>query len=103
MFLWPALEIEEALFFLLTNVLLVFGHVAFDHALTIIHSFPDLFNHVLELPSPFMLLRALWLDESRYDRPRMDGIRAATKVLFAKSRSFSLASAAFSGMFLFLA
>merc|ERR1711939_1180521 len=57
--LWDGLEIEEAVFFLATNILIVFGLVAFDHALAILLTFPKLFPQVPELPSPFMLIDAL--------------------------------------------
>lgn len=95
--LWDGLEIEEAIFFLATNTLIVFGLVAFDHALAILLTFPKLFPRVPELPSPVMLVQALLTDVSRYDEGRVIGIQQAVQRLKNKSRSFYLASSTFSG------
>jgi 15-cis-phytoene synthase / lycopene beta-cyclase len=97
LYLWPGLEIEEAVFFLVTNAILVCGQVCFDHALAILATFPARFPTLPELPSPFLLIRALCTPASAYDPVRLQGLRSATSLLSAKSRSFSLASAAFSG------
>jgi 15-cis-phytoene synthase/lycopene beta-cyclase len=95
--LWEGLEIEEAVFFLATNILIVFGLVAFDHALAILLTFPSLFPQVPELPSPFMLIDALLTEVSKYDEERVTGIQQAVQRLKKKSRSFYLASSTFSG------
>jgi 15-cis-phytoene synthase/lycopene beta-cyclase len=95
--LWEGLEIEEALFFLVTNVLIVFGLVAFDHALSILLTFPTLFPDVPELPSPVLLVQALLTDRSKYGTERIIGIQEAVARLKNKSRSFYLASSAFIG------
>ena len=95
--LWEGLEIEEALFFLVTNVLIVFGLVAFDHALSILLTFPILFPDVPELPSPVLLVQALLTDRSKYGTERIIGIQEAVARLKNKSRSFYLASSAFIG------
>ncbi|PQE22891.1 putative geranylgeranyl-diphosphate geranylgeranyltransferase (AL-2) protein [Rutstroemia sp. NJR-2017a BBW] len=95
--LWDGLEIEEAIFFLATNILIVFGLVAFDHAMAILLTFPDLFPDVPSLPSPAMLVRALLTDTSKYDLERIAGVRQAVVRLQKKSRSFYLASAVFNG------
>jgi 15-cis-phytoene synthase / lycopene beta-cyclase len=97
MHLWDGLEVEEALFFLATNTLIVFGLVAFDHALSILLTFPRLFPNVPELPSPVLLVQALLTNRSRYDGDRIIGIREAVARLQLKSRSFYLASSAFTG------
>jgi 15-cis-phytoene synthase/lycopene beta-cyclase len=94
---WDGLEIEEAIFFLATNILIVFGQVAFDHALAILLTFPRLFLDVPELPSPWMLIQALSVHPSKYDEERVTGIRQAVARLQKKSRSFYLASSTFSG------
>jgi 15-cis-phytoene synthase/lycopene beta-cyclase len=96
-YLWDGLEIEEAIFFLATNTLIVFGLVAFDHAMTILLTFPRLFPKVPELPSPLMLVQALLTDTSKYDTGRVIGIQEAVQRLQKKSRSFYLASSTFSG------
>lgn len=95
--LWPGLEIEEALFFLLTNMLIVFGLVAFDNAMAILNAFPIHFPHAPSLPSPLMLVRALLLPAMAYDDDRILGIEQATERLQKKSRSFFLASSTFQG------
>lgn len=95
--LWDGLEIEEAFFFLATNVLIVFGLVAFDHAVSILLTFPRLFPNVPELPSPALLVQALLTEQSKYDTDRIIGIREAVGRLQKKSRSFYLASSAFTG------
>jgi 15-cis-phytoene synthase/lycopene beta-cyclase len=94
--LWPGLEIEEAVFFLLTNTLIVFGLVAFDNAIAILHAFPSHFPSVPALPSPALLIRALLLPAAAYDEDRIEGLTEAVERLHRKSRSFYLASAAFS-------
>ncbi|ATZ45729.1 Bcphs1 [Botrytis cinerea B05.10] len=95
--LWDGLEIEEAVFFLATNILIVFGLVAFDHALAILFTFPDLFPTVPECPSPKMLVCALLTDTCKYDNLRIAGIQEAVELLRQKSRSFYLASSVFHG------
>ncbi|KAG9576841.1 Lycopene beta-cyclase, partial [Aureobasidium melanogenum] len=94
--LWPGLEIEEAVFFLLTNTLIVFGLVAFDNAVAILNAFPSHFPSVPALPSPVLLVQALLLPAAAYDDDRVEGLTEAVKRLHQKSRSFYLASAAFS-------
>jgi 15-cis-phytoene synthase/lycopene beta-cyclase len=95
--LWDGLEIEEAIFFLATNTLIVFGLVAFDNALAILLTFPNLFPTVPTLPSPILLIQALLTDTSKYDESRISGIQDAVSRLQKKSRSFYLASSVFSG------
>lgn len=95
--LWPSLEIEEAIFFLLTNVLIVFGLVAFDNAVAILNAFPAHFPHVPSLPSPVLLVQALLTPSSTYDDDRILAYQQAVQRLSKKSRSFYMASGAFSG------
>ncbi len=94
---WPSLEVEEALFFLVTNTLVVFGLTAFENALAVIEAFPDIFPTAPTLPHPSLLMRALFLSPSKYDTARINGIREALINLSAKSRSFYLASSIFAG------
>lgn len=93
--LWPGLEIEEALFFLLTNCLIVFGLVAFDNAVAILDAFPAHFRQSPALPSPGLLVRALLLPASAYDDDRILGLQQSVERLQNKSRSFYLASSTF--------
>lgn len=95
--LWDGLEIEEALFFLLTNTLIVFGQLAFDNALSILNAFPDIFPDPVPLPSPVLLIRALLTPASAYDEDRIKGLQEAVVRLQKKSRSFYLASSTFQG------
>ncbi|MCJ1473464.1 hypothetical protein MMC13_002115 [Lambiella insularis] len=95
--LWDGLEIEEAFFFLATNVLIVFGLVAFDNSLAILQTFPSLFPVVPSLPSPWMLVKGLLVPISNYDEGRIQGITEALDRLRKKSRSFYLASGVFHG------
>lgn len=95
--LWPGLEIEEAVFFLLTNCLIVFGLVAFDNAVAILNAFPAHFRRAPSLPSPALLVKALLLPAKAYDDDRILGIQQSVKRLQKKSRSFYLASSTFSG------
>ncbi|KAF5004210.1 hypothetical protein FDECE_9292 [Fusarium decemcellulare] len=95
--MWRGLDIEEAIFFFLTNTLIVSGLVTFDNALAILDTFPEHFSHLSGLPSPVRLIRALFLSKDRYDQERVAGLINATALLQNKSRSYFLASAAFEG------
>ena len=77
--------------------MIVFGLVAFDYALSVLHSFPNLFPDVVDLPSPALLLKALFTSSSAYDEARVHGLIEAVERLRKKSRSFYLASAFFEG------
>ena len=94
--LWPGLEVEEAVFFLATNTMVVFGLCAFDNAIAILDVFPDVFPTLSTLPSPKRLVEALFVPKSSYDSARLDGLRNALNILSKKSRSFYLASGVFS-------
>ncbi|KAH0844197.1 Bifunctional lycopene cyclase/phytoene synthase [Fonsecaea pedrosoi] len=94
---WPHLELEEAVFFLLTNTLIVWGATAFDNAVAILDSFPGNFPTVPGIPPPTLMFKALFLDTSKYDTARLHGLRNAHTVLAKKSRSFYLASGVFVG------
>jgi 15-cis-phytoene synthase/lycopene beta-cyclase len=95
--LWDGLDIEEALFFLVTNILIVFGQVTCDTALSIIDAFPKLFPTSSSFPTPRTIVRALLTSPSRYDEGRIVGLKEAVERLRKKSRSFYLASSAFQG------
>ena len=95
--LWEGLEVEEAVFFLVTNVLIVFGLIAFDNALAILQTFPSLFPVLPTLPSPALLVKALLTSTKAYDDDRIEGLQQALIRLRQKSRSFYLASGVFQG------
>lgn len=92
-----SLDIEEAVFFLATNCLIVFGMGAFDNALAIIDAFPDAFQKAPECPSPAMLIEALFMPWTEERKARIHGIQEAVQRLCKKSRSFYLASSTFTG------
>ena len=94
---WSGMEIEEAIFFLLTNTLVVFGLVAFDNANAIIDVFPAQFPNVSTAPTPQQMVLVLLLPTSMYDTLRLEGLKDSLAVLRKKSRSFYLASSVFSG------
>ena len=85
------------MFFLLTNVLIVFGLIAFDNAYAILQTFDSLFPIVPSIPSPILLVRALLAPSSAYDDDRIAGLQQALARLREKSRSFYLASGVFQG------
>ena len=95
--LWEGLELEEAVFFLVTNVLIVFGLIAFDNALAVLEAFPSLFPSLPALPSPALLVKALLIPTKAYDDDRIEGLQQALGRLRLKSRSFYLASGVFQG------
>ncbi|KAI0885980.1 Squalene/phytoene synthase-domain-containing protein [Annulohypoxylon maeteangense] len=94
---WGSLELEEAIFFLATNALVVFGMVAFDRALAVLYTFSNLFPDVPNLSPLGLLAKAVLLDPATYDMTRVKGIREAIETLRRKSRSFYLASSTFPG------
>lgn len=94
---WGSLEVEEAIFFAATNVLIVFGLGAFDNALAVIDAFPDVFESAPECPTPTMLIKALFIAWPAERKDRINGIQEAVKRLCRKSRSFYLASSTFAG------
>jgi 15-cis-phytoene synthase/lycopene beta-cyclase len=94
---WKGLEIEEALFFLVTNMMIVFGQLAFDQALAVLSAFPNIFPKPSPLPSPLVLMRAILTPASTYDEGRVRGLQEAVLRLKKKSRSFYLASSTFQG------
>ncbi len=94
---WPHLEIEEAVFFFVTNLLIVFGLSTFDHTIAILETFPNLFPKMPECPGLALAARALSTSPEEYDEDRIQGIKEAVRTLKNKSRSFYLASSVFSG------
>lgn len=97
MTVWGSLEVEEAIFFAATNVLIVFGLGAFDNALAVIDALPGVFDCAPACPSPAMLIKALFVSWTSERKERIRGIQEAVERLCRKSRSFYLASSTFSG------
>lgn len=94
---WEGLEIEEAVFFFVTNLIIVMGLTCFDHTIAILEAFPNLFPHVPECPGLALAARALSTSPTKYDQERITGIQEAVQTLKNKSRSFYLASSVFNG------
>ncbi|KAI0388782.1 hypothetical protein F5Y17DRAFT_179894 [Xylariaceae sp. FL0594] len=95
--LFGRLDLEEAVFFLVTNMLIVSGMVALDRGLAVLDTFPDLFTGTSQRLTPALLAKAIVMSPARYDMDRVRGIREAISTLRRKSRSFYLASAVFPG------
>ena len=95
--LFGSLDIEEAVFFLATNALLVFGIAAFDLAFAVCDAFPEDFPEPADALPVMSLLKARFKPRSSYDMERVRGIKEAATRLSKKSRSFSLASSVFPG------
>lgn len=95
--IFGSLEIEEAVFFLATNVLVVLGLVAFDRGTAVVNTFPGLFPEVPATPSFSLVLEGVFTNPSKYDITRVRGLRDSVSRLKSKSRSFYLASSAFPG------
>lgn len=95
--LFGSLDVEEALFFLLTNTLVVLGLVAFDQAVAVWEAFPDKFKGQPSHASLGALARARLMSPKEYDMKRVAAIREAVARLRRKSRTFSLASCVFAG------
>ncbi|BGP25876.1 phytoene synthase [Rhodotorula toruloides] len=91
------LEIEEAVFFLLTNVMIVFGLVACDYCLAV----HDLCSYDTRTSSAFPPLRdflpILLNTPDAAQRQRIEDLQAAIEILSVHSKSFSTASQVFEG------
>jgi 15-cis-phytoene synthase / lycopene beta-cyclase len=94
--IWPGLEIEEAAFFLVSNMLVVFGSTAFDNAIAILDTFPSLFPNPPPFPPLELLIQALLTSTTSYSTPRLTGLNNAV-TMARKSRSFTIASTVFCG------
>lgn len=95
--LFGSLEMEEAIFFLITNTLVVFGIAAFDKAVAVCDAMPEIFPQPADSLPIVSLLKARVLPSSAYDIDRIAGIREAVARLQRKSRSFFIASSVFPG------
>ncbi|GAA5963806.1 hypothetical protein JCM8115_006338 [Rhodotorula mucilaginosa] len=91
------LEIEEAVFFLLTNVMIVFGMVACDYCLAVhdIRSYEKRSSSVFPAASEFLPI-LLWSPKPA-EADRIKDLRNAIDILSAHSKSFSTASMVFDG------
>ncbi|GJN90298.1 hypothetical protein Rhopal_003306-T1 [Rhodotorula paludigena] len=91
------LEIEEAVFFLLTNVMIVFGLAACDYCLAVydIRSYDTGKSSTFPPLSQFLPI-LLWTPTEEQGQ-RIEDLRAAIDILSIHSKSFSTASMVFDG------
>ncbi|GAA5993431.1 hypothetical protein JCM11641_007156 [Rhodosporidiobolus odoratus] len=94
---YRGLELEEAVFFLLTNVMIVFGLITCDYCLAVhdLRSYGSISSSTFPPLSAFfpILLHAPNLKQ----RMMIDDLRAAIEILSVHSKSFSTASMVFDG------
>ncbi|CAG9940667.1 unnamed protein product [Clonostachys rosea f. rosea IK726] len=95
--LFGKLDLEEAIFFLISNMLVVFGLLAFDKATAVHDAFPELFPQPSSSVPMMSLLRARAVPSAHYDMQRIVGIQESVARLQKKSRSFHIASSVFPG------
>ncbi|EFQ99083.1 phytoene synthase [Nannizzia gypsea CBS 118893] len=96
--LWEGLEIEEALFFLVTNVMVVFGIAAMHNAAALFEYKAFISTTAMgDTPSIYQLI-TLFLTSSRlYDTNVLQEMSQAVTLLKQKSQSMYLGSAMFEG------
>ncbi|PHH59967.1 hypothetical protein CDD81_2326 [Ophiocordyceps australis] len=94
-----ALEIEEAVFFLVTNVMIVLGIVTMDYVMAIaeyqIAKSPDIRERNPSLLGHIMLALGDWPQDEGFNF--LKGLRHAVKVVSGKSQSMYMGSAMFEG------
>ena len=95
--LFGSLDIEEAVFFLITNMLVVFGLAAFDRAVAVCDAFPESFPEPANSLPLMSLVRARVFSSSKFDMHKIVGIRESVERLKKKSRSFYISSSVFPG------
>lgn len=78
-------------------MLIVFGLLTFDYALTVRETFSDRYPASPRFPSPWLAVQILLASTDEATNERIRGLKQAIARLEKKSRSFFLASAAFSG------
>ncbi|GAA5840019.1 hypothetical protein JCM11251_006588 [Rhodosporidiobolus azoricus] len=94
---YRGLEIEEAVFFLLTNVMIVFGLIACDYCLAIhdLRSYDSKASSVFPPLSDFLPI--ILNNPDAKQRERINDLRASMEILSVHSKSFSTASMVFDG------
>nr|UYR58270.1 15-cis-phytoene synthase/lycopene beta-cyclase [Rhodotorula sp.] len=91
------LEIEEAVFFLLTNVMIVFGMAACDHCLAV-HDLRSYDKGTSSVFPPLTEFGPILVNSPDAKQgQRIDDLRAAIEILSVHSKSFSTASMVFDG------
>ncbi|KAF8309327.1 terpenoid synthase, partial [Clavulina sp. PMI_390] len=102
--LWMNLDFEEALFFVLTNIQVTFGQIAFDkcYNLVLAHNITNPSDvRSLSLSKPvtwlYLIKQAISPEMTRNIHGAIDRLIKAQGVLKGKSRSFSIASSVFEG------
>ncbi|KAA8644423.1 terpene cyclase [Aspergillus tanneri] len=92
--LWNSLEAEEALFFLVTNVMVVFGLVAIDNAAAV-YQYMVATSDAVKDPSILQLIVLFLTHRREYDRNFISGLSQAVYDLQSKSQSMYLGSMLF--------
>lgn len=86
------------MFFLLTNVLIVFGLAACDKSLAIHDVFHEHYPlGPAQFPSPVSVIRSMTTPPSAYASSRLSDLQVALSLLKDKSKSFYTASMVFEG------
>ena len=95
----PADMGREMVFFLVTNILIVFGLVTFDYAVALMTAFPKLFPdcHARTPIAKLLKSGAAALCTRRFPEDEYASIAISIDLLRRKSRSFYLASSVFEG------
>ncbi|KAJ5552442.1 phytoene synthase [Penicillium frequentans] len=96
--IWSGLEIEEALFFFVTNTMIVFGLVAIDNAIAL-HEYKSFtsIDTIGERRSVAFLIAPFLQDNGQYDLNLLRSLSQAVESLQNKSQSMYLGSATFEG------
>ncbi|KAK4705482.1 15-cis-phytoene synthase / lycopene beta-cyclase, partial [Phenoliferia sp. Uapishka_3] len=91
------LEIEEAIFFLLTNVLVVFGTVAIDFTMAVHDLCATTWGLSQQRIGTFSVIQCIIASPDKYPQERLGALRDAADIVRRKSRSFWTASFVFEG------
>lgn len=91
--IFGSLDLEEAVFFLITNTMICLGLVGCDKVFAIMDTFPMPF--LLDLPSTRALIRKLVLDLSFSELCYLTSVTEASLILKEKSKGFHFASMIF--------
>ncbi|KAF7594824.1 hypothetical protein BBP40_008154 [Aspergillus hancockii] len=96
--LWGYIDIEEAFFFLITNVLIVFGLVSIDYAISIATCQQvQSMKPTKTVPLYFQILIRFVTDKYNLDKQFVNGLAESVAHLSASSQSMYMGSAMFQG------
>ncbi|KAF3481707.1 phytoene synthase [Arthroderma uncinatum] len=96
--LWAGFEVEEALFFLVTNLMVVLGLSAIDNAVALFEYNAFISTDAVgQMPSILQLIAPFLKSSHQYDTTVLREISQAVSLLQKKSQSMYLGSAVFEG------